>query len=279
MKLFYGSLALVPTLLITSPAQADLELPQPSPKAQVMQTVGLTEIEVEYSSPAARGREVWGQLVPYGQHWRTGANANTLIRFSGPVEIGGQKIEAGEYSLHSIPGKISWTVIINAKTDGGGSPSYDEKQDVVRVKAEALAGPKRERLSFVFSNTTPNGTRLDMEWAGVKVGLPISVATAAQVDKAIERSVSRLWREPAVAARYLVDNGKDLDRAHKLAQRSLEIAPTWFGHMVLGMVLEAKKDPKGAIAATEKALTMGDDSGAFKFYQGQMKKKLELWKK
>ncbi|MEL6184185.1 MAG: DUF2911 domain-containing protein [Myxococcota bacterium] len=279
MKLSYGSLLLVPTLFIAHPARADLELPQPSPAAKVMQTVGLTEIEVEYSSPAARGREVWGKLVPYDQHWRTGANRNTLIRFSGPVEIGGQKIEAGEYSLHSIPGKISWTLIVNTKTTGTGSGNYDEKQDVARVKAQALSGPKRERLTFVFADTTRSSTRLDLEWAGVKVGLPISVATDAAVDKAIERMASGLWREPAAAARYLVDNKLDLDRAHKLATRSLELASTWYGQMVLGMVLEAKKDTKGAIAATEKALTMGDESGAFKFYEGEMKKKLAVWKK
>lgn len=267
------------TLLLARPAYADLELPAASLAAKVSQTVGLTEIEVEYSRPAARGRTIWGDLVPYDKIWRTGANRNTLIRFSGPVTIGDTELPAGEYSVHSIPGKVGWTFIINKKTTGFSSSNYDAKQDAVRIKVPAGKGPARERMLFLFTNTTNNSTYLDLEWASVKVSLPIKVGTDAAVAKAIDREVGRLWAAPAQAARYMVENGQDLDKALELAKRSLAVKSSWYGHMVHGMVEAARGNTKGAIKATEKSLTMGDESGAFRFYEGQMKSKLAEWKK
>lgn len=269
--------ALVPSLFVAASARAELELPQPSPLARVMQTVGLTEIEVEYSSPAARGRTVWGGLVPYNQHWRTGANVNTIIRFSRDVKIGGVDVPAGAYSLHTVPGKVAWTLIVNRKTDGTGSGSYDESQDVLRTKVQVKEGPKRERLSFVFSDTTASGTNLDLEWAGVQVRLPIEVHTEKQVDAVISASMKGLWREPAMAARYLVDAGRDLDQALELADRSINIQQTWYNTWIKARVLGDKGEIGDARLLTERALELGDDSGAFSFYAQQMKTALKTW--
>lgn len=265
-------------LLGAGVARADLALPQPSPLVRTMQTVGLTEVEVTYSSPAAKGRTVWGELVPYNQHWRTGANANTLLRFSGPVRIGGQSVPAGEYSLHSIPGKVSWTIIVNRKTDGSGSRSYDQKQDVLRATVSVQSAPKRERMTFIFSDTTSSRTYLDLEWAGVRIRLPISVDTGPQVQANIDREVQNLWRAPAQAARYLVESGGDLVRAGELVKTSIAIKETWYNRMILGMALGAQGQKKQAIVATQRALSLGDDSGAFRFYEGRMKEQLESWR-
>lgn len=271
-------LALGLTLGAAQTARAELALPAPSLKAKVMMTVGLTDIEVEYSAPAKRGREVWGKLVPYGQIWRTGANANTLIRFSEAVKIGGTQVEAGTYSVHSIPGKDAWTVVINRKTDGWGSESYDEKQDVVRASVKPSAGPQLERMRFVFEQADNAGVKLVLQWAGVSVPLPIELMTTAQVAKGVEAELGGQWRAPAQAARYYLEQEKKLDRAMELVNASIALKPTWYNQWTKARILNAQGKNAEARPLVEKALASGDDSGAFRFYSQQMKAALKDWK-
>ncbi|MGF1511314.1 MAG: DUF2911 domain-containing protein [Myxococcota bacterium] len=262
---------------LSQTARAQLQLPQPSPLARVMQTVGLTEMEVEYSSPAVRGRTVFGELVPYGEHWRTGANANTLISFSRPVIVAGKEIEAGTYSLHTIPGEQEWTFIINRKIDGGGSASYSMEEDVVRTQTQVEKAQFRERMTFRFAETEADKTLLTLEWAETRVQLPIVAQTEVQVDAEVQRAVSSLWQPPAMAARYFIEQEQDLERALALVDRSIEIKETWFNLWMkakamggLGRTGKAKKWAK-------RALELGDDSSAFAFYAEQMKAALEKW--
>src|SRR5580765_4982190 len=116
-------------------AQAPIVLPQASPKAQISQTVGATEITISYHRPAVNKRKVWGELVPFKQVWRAGANENTTISFSSDVSVGGQKLPAGTYGLHIIPTESDWTVIFSKQNGAWGSFSYDEKEDAARITA------------------------------------------------------------------------------------------------------------------------------------------------
>ena len=277
MRIIRIALVALPVLLMADAAHAQLSLPRTSPLARTMQTVGLTEIEVEYSSPSVRGRTVWGDLVPYNQHWRTGANINTLVKFSGPVELGGTKVESGTYSLHSIPAEGSWTIILNRKTDGTGSGTYDESQDVLRYKAQVTTAPSRERLTFVFANTTSTGTDLDLEWAGLRVRIPVKVPTNEAVDKDITEAIEGMWRTPAQAARYLLEEKRDLTRAMELVDHSIKLEENWYNLMIKGRIYAANGNVKKAKKYTKKALSKGDESGAFKFYSEQMKTSLEAW--
>src|SRR5687768_1191582 len=116
----------------SAPAAAQvkpLEQPQPSPPARVSQTVGLTEMTIDYHRPAVKGRKVWGDLVPYGEVWRAGANENTTITFSTPVTVGGKQLAAGRYGVHMIPTVAGWTVILSNTSDAWGSFTYDPKED------------------------------------------------------------------------------------------------------------------------------------------------------
>src|SRR5476649_1158911 len=110
--------------LLAAPAFAQLELPRPSPTAKVSQVIGLTEVTVDYSSPAARGRKIYGGIIPEGKLWRTGANLATKITFNKEVEIGGSKIPPGSYSIFSIPGEGQWTLIVNKVFQQGGTDQY-----------------------------------------------------------------------------------------------------------------------------------------------------------
>src|SRR5262249_14726071 len=133
-------------------AQAPLTLPHPSPEASVSQTVGLTELSIHYHRPAANKRKVWGELVPYAQVWRRGANENTTFAASSPVKIEGKPLAAGTYGLHMIPTEKEWTVIFSKMSSAWGSFTYDEKEDALRVTVTPTKAPFEERLSYVFSD-------------------------------------------------------------------------------------------------------------------------------
>jgi hypothetical protein len=159
--------------------------PKPSPPGKVMQQVGTTDITVEYSSPGVKKRKIWGALVPYDKIWRTGANSSTKLTFSKDVTIDSKSVPAGTYSLLSIPTAKSWTLIINKATDIGGSvdEKYKQDQDVLRLTAKPKAGPHRERMTFIFSDTTDDSTNLDLEWEKVRVTLPIKTSIPPTAQK------------------------------------------------------------------------------------------------
>ena len=141
MKRFLTSAAIL-TLLAPAAAHAQqaLKLPRPSPKATVVQTVGLTDVTITYSRPGVKGRTIWGDLVPYDKVWRTGANEATTFQVSQDVKINGQALPAGTYSLHTIPGKTQWTVIFNKTADQWGSYDYDQTKDALRIQVTPAQG-------------------------------------------------------------------------------------------------------------------------------------------
>ncbi len=151
---------------------------RPSPAAKVSQQIGSTMVEVEYSSPAVKKRKIWGDLVPEGKVWRTGANASTKLTFNKDLVIGGKSVPAGTYALLTIPTGKSWTVIVNKDTSiGGNMDKYKADQDVARLTVAPKAIPARERLTFIFSDVTDDAGTLDFEWEKVRVSIPIK-ATA-----------------------------------------------------------------------------------------------------
>ncbi|MBK6640022.1 MAG: DUF2911 domain-containing protein [Bacteroidetes bacterium] len=165
-------------------AIAQLQLPAPSPAAMVMQTAGLTEVTIEYSSPGVKGRSIFGSLVPYNELWRTGANSATKINFSKDVTIEGNKIPKGKYSLFTIPGATEFTVILN-KDLTASVDTYKKEEDVVRFMVKVKAIESRERLTFLFSNSSDSQTTVDMEWDKVRVSFNVMVDTDAQAKRKI----------------------------------------------------------------------------------------------
>lgn len=263
----------------TAPAFAQaLELPAPSPAAKVMHRVGLTDVTVDYSSPAVKNRKVWGDLVPWDKPWRTGANAATKITFSKDVTFGGQAVPAGTYALVTLPGQKGWTVILNKDLGmwAGGKP-YDEKADVVRVKATTAAVPHRERLTFLISNVTDDGASLDIEWEKLRVSVPIAVATTDQAKANIQAALDNAWRPHINAARYLADTHKDYDTALKYADTSIAIKPTWFNHWIKAEILAKKGNYPEALKNAQTAWDMGDKDPNF-FFRDMVQKALKDWK-
>lgn len=269
-------LALSAALLFATPAVAQgLDLPALSPSAEVKQQVGVAHVTVSYSSPGKRGRAIWGELVPMDKLWRTGANGATTLETTHDIMIGGAAVPAGKYSIFSIPGAAEWTVIINKNPNQGGTRNYDEKLDQARFKVKPGKVTPRERLTFIFSNATDKSADLDLEWDGLRVRLPITVATGAQVASNINGFVSKSSRGLANAARYHADNG-DIDGALKFIDASLAVEQTWFNTWLKASYLAKKGKKKQALKLAKQAYEMGQKADYF-FWKDQVEKAIKEW--
>jgi len=272
--------ALTASAALAQPQQAP-ELPQASPRASVQQRVGLTDFTVDYASPAVKGREIWGGLVPHDQLWRTGANAATTLTASGAFTFGGKPVPAGSYALLTIPGKKSWTVILSSNTKmQGGTGGYDQKEDVARITVEPTSAPARERLTFLFSDTTDDSTRLDLEWEKLRLSLPLAVDTRAQAQANIDKAIDEAWRPHWSAARWLLENGGDTDKALGYIDISIAIKSTWWNNWVRAQILAKIGRTADAIAAAQQAEALGKDDRVFEqFFAPQVAKAIADWKK
>jgi hypothetical protein len=266
-------------VLAASNASAQPELPRPSPSAKVMQVIGLTEITVDYSCPAVKGRPIWGALVPYDQMWRTGANQATKITFSRDVTFGDKPVPAGTYALFTIPAKGAWTVILNKKAEQPGTArDYKADLDLVRFQVHAKPAPHRERMTFLFSDFTDDKGSLDLEWDKLRVSIPIKVSTEEQALANIAKSIDGTWRTYANAARYLAETKKDYDTGLKYIDQSLSLKEDWFNVWIKATLLAGKGKTKDAIALGEKAYGLGQKAEFF-FLEPEIKKTLAEWKK
>lgn len=257
-------------------AQAQLQLPQPSPKASVMQQVGLTDITIDYSSPAVKGRTIWGELLPYNKVWRAGANASTKITFSKDVTIEGSDVSKGTYSLFIIPSQSEWTIILN-KDVNASEGSYKESEDQIRIKAAPKAIENHERLTYSFSDFNEEGAVVNMEWEKVRVSFKVNVATGKQAAENIDKTLGATWMQYNNAARYYYDQ-KDYNKALEYANLSLSLSSQWFNNWVKAQILAAKGMTKDAYSYAVKAKELGDQNPGGFFFKAQVEKALEDWK-
>jgi predicted negative regulator of RcsB-dependent stress response len=253
MKTRFVSVALAALLAGAGTAVAQLPpltLPQASPEATVSQVVGLTEISIDYHRPAVNKRKVWGDLVPYGQTWRAGANENTTIEFSSPVTIGGKKVPAGKYGLHMLPTEKDWSVMLSSTSTAWGSFSYDEKEDVVRFPVTPKPADFEERLEYRFENPTDTSVDVVMQWEKLSVSFPIAVDTNAVVMDSLQKQLRGLprfgWQAWNQAAQWALQHDTDLDQALKWADQSIATQTTFANLRTKAGILEKKGDVKAA---------------------------------
>jgi len=256
------------------------ELPQASPNASVMQQVGLTKFTVTYSSPGVKGRTIWGEVVPYDELWRSGANLATQVEATRDYTFAGAKVPAGTYALYTIPGKTTWTVILNKNPGAGGTRGYDEKNDVARVTVTPTQSPARERLAYLFADTTDDGTRLDLEWDTLRVSVPIKVDTQQQAMSNIDKALADAWRPHFTSARYLLDSGGDLKTALGYIDTSISIKSTWWNNWTKAQILAKQGKKAEAVVAAEQAQKLGQGDEVYDgFFKDQIAKSIAEWKK
>lgn len=267
-------LGVAPVLAQTAP-----ELPEASPVARVEQRVGLTDFAVEYASPGVKGRTIWGELVPWGELWRTGANEATRFEASRDFRFGAVEVPAGTYALFTIPGEKEWTVILNANADASGTRGYDESRDVARITVVPQSTSPRERMTFLFSETTDNGSRLDLEWEKLRISVPIAVDTNAQALANIDGAIAEAWRPHFASARYLLQNGGDLATALGYAETSIAVKPTWWNTWVQAQILGKLERNAEAVAAATRTQELGKGDAVFEgFFAPAVSDAIEGWK-
>lgn len=246
--------------------QAQIETPQPSPSAKIMQTVGLTEVTVEYSRPAMRGRTIFGDLVPYDQLWRTGANANTTIEFSDDVTIGESAVKAGKYAIFTKPGKDTWEVILYNDTSNWGTPrAWDESKVVATAVAPVNKMPyKTESFTIGINNLSSNQADLEFSWEKTLVVVPFAVPTDKKATASIEKAMAGPQAgDYFAAARYYFEEGKDMDKAKMWIDKAIDMTSDnprfWYLrqqsliYAKMGKKAEAIKIAKESLALAEKA--------------------------
>jgi len=246
---------------------AQITTPQPSPFSKVEQKVGLTDVTLEYSRPAMRGRTIFGDLVPYGKTWRTGANANAKITFSTDVTISGQELKAGTYAVFTIPNAASWDVIFYSDASNWGTPQeWDESK--VAAKANVKVYPLDmdiQSFTMGFDDITNNSAVLGMLWervyVGVKFELPTDVAVVASIEKTMAGPGANDYFS---AALYYLQEGKDINQSKMWIDKAVELTkdkPRFWFLRQQSLIYAAAGDKAGAIEAAKKSLAGAEEAG------------------
>jgi hypothetical protein len=233
--------------------------PQPSTTTTVKQEFGLSTIELSYSRPNMKGRNIFGDLVPFNnQVWRTGANGATTLTFSDEVIIGGTKIPAGKYGLLTIPGASEWTIIITKQTDVTSPAAYDQTKDVVRLKAKPEPMPMNiETFTIMFNDVMPSSIALGMMWEKTYVEFPITADIDSKVMAQIDNAMNKDNKPYFQAAMYYMDNGKDLNKANEWFDKAIAQNPTafWVYHQKANCLAKMGKKSE-AIATANKSIEL-----------------------
>jgi len=203
-----------------------IETPQPSPTQAIKQNFGLSSITLTYSRPGIKGRKVFGDLVPYGKVWRTGANNATVIEFGDEVTIGGKKIPKGEYGLITIPDKDVWTVIVTKQLDITSPAAYKPENDIVRTTVKPLAlRDVVESFTIQFANVKPAACDIQIMWENTLVTLPVTTDVDTKVTARIKEVMGSDNRPYYQAAVYYMENGKDLNQALAWFDKAVQQEP------------------------------------------------------
>lgn len=251
-------------LTYKSEAQTELKKPEASQAAEVSQRIGLTDIRINYHSPLTNGRKIWGELVPYNEVWRAGANENTSISFSTDVEIEGKALSAGNYGLHMIPGEKEWTVIFSKNYYAWGSFFYIEKDDALRVQVSPKAAPMQDWLSYTFLNPKAKSVTIALHWEQLLIPIQVDVNVPETVYESMRRELSNVngffWQGHNQAAAYCIQNNIHLDMASQWIEKSISIQKNFTNLTTKAKLVEAQGKTQEADALRKEALKMADEA-------------------
>lgn len=240
----------------------ELKFPAASPAGVIKQRVGVTDLELTYNRPSAKGRTIFGGLVPYDAIWRTGADTATRLTLSTAAKFNGVAVPAGTYEIFTIPGQTEWTFILQAAKERPqwGSYAYDAKNDTARftAKPETLAQPV-ESLAFDVNDLHPNSATLALAWEKTRVPVKVEVDTVGALVPQIEAAMaSSADKKPYFqAAMFYYENDLDLDKALAWMDAGLATQPKAYWMIYRkGLLLAKKGDKAGAIAAAKQSMEL-----------------------
>ncbi len=243
-------------------AQAQ-ELPMPSPGAVLEQRVGLTDIKIEYSRPGVKGRKVFGDLVPYGEVWRTGANKVPNITFSTDVNVAGTNVKAGTYALLTVPSPESWIVMLNSDTEMWGTNNYEEDNNILITEVNAGEALPTESFTIDVNDITNNTANIVLRWEKTEIKVPVRVevhpVAVNNIEVAIaESDAEELWRVYRNAASYYLNNKLDMNTAQTYIDKSVSLNPdSWYSHWLKAEILAEQGEYKKAVKTAKESMKVG----------------------
>lgn len=258
-KKMIGLFAIAVCSLLNFNASAQLKVPAPSPAQTVKQSFGLGEVSVEYSRPSVKGRVIFGDVVPFGKTWRTGANASTKITFTDDVKLEGRDVKAGTYAIYSVPNKDAWDIMLYKDLIlGGNVADYKIENEVMRLKVKpSILSNKIESFTINFSDLTPTSLAIELLWENTRIAISVSTEIDAKIMKNIETNVINDSRPYFQAASYYFENNKDLKQALTWASKAAEQNPKAYWMMLLKSKIEYKLNDKVAgRASAEKTIEL-----------------------
>ena len=242
-----------------------IQTPRISPSSELEQVVGLTEIEIDYNRPSTRGRVIFGNLVPFGKLWRTGANSGTEISFSTDVKIDGKEVKEGSYSVFTIPNKESWELILYSQTNLWSVPrDWDESKIVFSSNIDVnkmSSADAIETFSIWIGNVTNNDCHLNIGWADTYIKVKIDVPTRELVEKSISSTLSGSEIKASdyyAAAVYYKEENIKLDQAKEWMEKFIEMTdePRFFHLRQYALILAGNNDYEGAVNASRRSLRL-----------------------
>jgi hypothetical protein len=239
-----------------------LPIPAPSPKQTVTQQFATGNIELEYSRPGVKGRKAFGDVVPFGKIWRTGANAATTISFGDDFMVNGVKVAKGKYGLLTIPGETEWTIILTKDVNVTSATDYKQENDVVRVSAKPVSLCYTvETFTIDINNIKPTEADVILRWDRTEVSFKVKAEIDEKIMTAIEKEMAVDKRPYYSAANYYYENGKDLKKALEWVNTAIASRPEafWMTH-TKAKILFKLKDYNNAIAAAETSLATAKES-------------------
>lgn len=264
-------------LFSTAMYAQEFKMPSPSTFTSINQQFSISTIEIEYSRPSMKGRKVFGDMIPYGKLWRTGANANTKITFGEDVMIEGKHLPAGKYSIYTIPNKGSWEIIFNKGLENWGNSGYNEAEDAIRVQVKPMkAKSPIETFSIDVNNITNNAATISLSWENTIVPIKVVANNHDKIVAYLDKELKGEKPPYQQAANYYLEQNYKLDQALIYADKAIEANQNAFWLQWLKAKILNKLGRKTeAIAAASLAVQMAKGTG----YEGEYSKNLENLKK
>lgn len=265
--------------LMISGLNAQIRTPPLSQKQKIEQKVGFTNVTIEYCRPSMRGRQIFGDLVKYGEVWRTGANRNTLVSFSESVSIGDTQMESGTYTLFTLPNESKWQIYFYPYDNGYGVPEdfSPEKSKASLELSATKTSHTVENLTINLDDVTENTANLTVMWENTLVTIPMLFTTEGKIMADIDELVNSHSSDYYMAALYYLDNGKDLEKAKMFIQKAIDLreepngVPKFWIYQKQGEILFAAKELENALVSAKKALDMATSRGEDDFYVKQIR--------
>lgn len=226
-----------------------IKIPAPSPGQTIKQDFSLSAIEVVYSRPVIKGRKIFGDIVPFGKLWRTGANSPTKFTFGEDVKVAGQSLKAGTYQVMSIPSEKSWVIIFSKGTNGVFN--YNASEDVLKVTvASTTLASSVESFSIQFSDVSANKLNIQMAWEKTSVSIPVETDVDAKIMSSIDRAMNVDSKPYFESASYYFETGRDIKKALEWATKAAEANPTAYWVFHLKAKIQVKTGDKVGAKAT-----------------------------